>query len=105
MAEGVVVCVGDRTRIQGGQAVGHCRFFDGILRRCGFLLGSATHTSWLYGFAFLPWMAWRLDCGLQTHNYWYSGQAGSLYGIAVSFNQTCNSCARIPTLTERWPSG
>jgi hypothetical protein len=49
----------------------------------GFYLGHATHTSWLYGFSFLPWIAWRLDVALLEERWWPAVEAGALYGLSA----------------------
>jgi len=50
---------------------------------CGFYLGHATHTSWLYGFSFLPLMIWRLDVALSKHAAWPALEAGAFYGLSA----------------------
>jgi len=49
----------------------------------GFFLGSATHTSIIYGFSFLPLILWRLDAGLIRRRWWPVVEAGALYGLSA----------------------
>lgn len=49
----------------------------------GYYLGNATHTSWLYGFSFLPFMVWRLDVALQKKILWPIVEAGALFGLSA----------------------
>ena len=49
----------------------------------GFFLNHAQHISWLYSFAFLPWICWRFDDSLLTRRYWSAVQAGILYGLSA----------------------
>lgn len=49
----------------------------------GFWLGHATHTSWLYAHAFLPWMLWRVDAALAQRRLWPCVEAGALYGLSA----------------------
>jgi hypothetical protein len=49
----------------------------------GFWLGHASHTSWLYAFAFLPWILCRVDRALASRQLWPGVEAGALYGLSA----------------------
>ena len=49
----------------------------------GFFIGHSTHTSWLYSFAFLPWLIWRVDRALLTRRTWFAVEAGALWGLSA----------------------
>lgn len=48
----------------------------------GFLVGHAEHTSWLYSFAWLPLIIWRLDVALQSRRRRPCFEAGALWGLS-----------------------
>jgi hypothetical protein len=49
----------------------------------GFFTGHAEHMSSLYSVAFLPWILWRFDTGLERRDWQYGVQAGALYGLSA----------------------
>jgi hypothetical protein len=49
----------------------------------GFYTANAEHTSSICSIAFLPWILWKFDHAIQTHNYWASIQGGVLYGLSA----------------------
>ena len=50
---------------------------------CGFLTGHAEHTAYVHAFAALPWMIWRLDCGLMGRRLGPAVQAGAIWGLSA----------------------
>ena len=53
------------------------------LMSCGFFLGHATHTSWLYAFSFLPLILWRLEAALAGEGLGPVAEAGALFGLSA----------------------
>ena len=49
----------------------------------GFFTGHAEHTSWIYSFAALPWIIWRLDAAILRHSTRAAAEAGALWGLSA----------------------
>src|SRR4051812_263001 len=49
----------------------------------GFFIGHGQHVSVIYSYAFLPWIAWRLDVALLTGRRWPACEAGALWGLSA----------------------
>lgn len=59
----------------------------GFVVACGYVFsgtftGHFQHTSWLYSYAFVPWVVWRLDVALRGRALLPAAQAGALLGLS-----------------------
>ncbi len=49
----------------------------------GFFTGNAEHTSWIHGYAFLPWIIRLWDEALRSRRYRPAIMAGALWGVSA----------------------
>ena len=63
-------------------------FWGGLVVALGFLFsgfftGHAEHTSWVYSFAMLPWIIWRLDAAMIRRKARPAIEAGAIWGLSA----------------------
>lgn len=50
---------------------------------CGFYVGHAEHTTFVYSFSSLPFIFWRFDAALKSLRFWAAIEAGALWGLSA----------------------
>lgn len=50
---------------------------------CGFYIGHAEHTSYVYSLSWLPFIIWRLDVALSARHLRAAAEAGALWGLSA----------------------